>query len=98
MADETRPIGLAERRAEDRLELLGGEITLFLDHGRGAEVQVITVDMSRSGMAVICGREIREGSVVLVRGDSLGSDMLRATVRWCRGIDEGVYRAGLLFS
>lgn len=96
--DDRKPGATAERRREDRIELFGGEIALCQADGNVSGVPVITYDMSRSGMAVVCGSELESGTLVYLKGDGVGNGTLRATVRWCRRVDDGVYKAGLLFS
>ena len=96
--DDDRMSALAERRREERVELLGGDISLTLAHGRWGAVQTITHDMSRSGMAVMSSREIPSDTKVFIQGDAIGTDMRPAVVRWCRRIGDDVFRAGLQFS
>ncbi len=90
---------VVEKRREDRLQLLGGDISLLPEQGGTAVIRGITADISRSGIAVVTDREIYVGSSFMIRGDGdgMGHCDRRAIARWCRKIDEGIFKVGLNF-
>ena len=84
---------IREKRKHDRLDLedLPARIHRVED---GAEVDFCPMNVSPTGMAILCSNHLSVGAEIIL---SLDEQEIKMTVRWCqpKDNDPGVFRVGL---
>jgi hypothetical protein len=84
-----------KQRDETREQLLGDVFWSYATDTKEKHFEGVIIDESRSGMSILTYESVEPGSVLKIfcRGHWKGSRQV--TVKWCRQVDEHVYRCGL---
>ncbi len=82
-----------EQRKEPREGIIGDVI--WADASAAKENDGVLVEQSKSGMSILTGRRVKEGSILRVccKGSWMGDQYV--IVKWCLETDPGIFRCGL---
>lgn len=86
-------------RKEHRASVRDGVLYL---HGSGDNCSTaqngLAFDISTSGACIYTQREFAEGETVDVFCSKFGDVPIKSTVRWCKKVDERLYKTGVSFN
>jgi hypothetical protein len=58
----------------------------------------LAFDISSSGACIYTHQEFNEGDSIKVFSQKFGDRPIKATVRWCRKVDDALFKVGLAFN
>ena len=86
----------ADRRSQARVSY-HKVIDYALDSGiKGRLMKGITVDISETGLCLYLFTPLKAGQRILITSVMIGR-YRKGQICWCRKIDEGVFKAGVMF-
>jgi hypothetical protein len=88
-----------EKRREDRERANDGVIYLHESVNINQTAQNgLAFDISSSGACIYTHQEFKEKDSIKVFSQKFGDRPIKATVRWCRKVDDALFKVGLSFN
>jgi hypothetical protein len=83
------------QRNETREQLLGDVFWSYASDTKEKNFEGVIMDESRSGMSILTYEPVEPGSLLKISCKNHWKGSRHFTVKWCRHVDEHVYRCGL---
>jgi len=90
---------LEDKRKDDRSSVKDG--VLYLHESRSiteAAQNGLAFDISRAGACIYTQQEFLEGDTIKVYCSKFGDMPIKTSVRWCRKVDDRLFKVGVSFS
>jgi len=89
----------AENRTEDRKNVEDGVLYLHEMRSVGNTAQNgLAFDFSDNGACIYTQQHLSQSDTIKVLSDKFGDSPRKATVRWCKKLDENLFKVGLSFN